>query len=119
MNSQTTPDVVAVTPARVDLSALQPIVDKLLQPGEMSSEYKAFRAMNLEAKITALIGLAIIIAGFIPHLIPGNAVISSSVGTAITLMSQVKLLIGATSYNSGRVAVKTAAAALVTPPSEK
>ncbi len=96
-----------------DPSQLQPLVDKLKEPGVMSSEFQAFKSSDAMTKaVTVLMLLA-----FVGELIANACGVDTRLGMILTasvgVVAKVLNLLGVLGYTKARADVKVAAAGIV------
>ncbi len=92
-----------------DYSKLTPILDQVLKPGEISSEYKAMKSATLGARIMWGLGLVGLVAGSVAACFGATTklgVIAGAIATVAGIGAEVLVNLG---YAKSRSDVKSAA----------
>lgn len=96
-----------------DPSQLQPLVDKLKEPGELSSEYAAFKSSDRMTKVVTIV----MVLSFLAELIANACGVDTRLGMILTasiaVVAKVLNLLGVLGIVKSRTDVKTAAADVV------
>lgn len=96
-----------------DAHAFQPLVDKLKEHGELSSEYAAFKSADRLNRIIMIVMIVSFVAEMIANACGLDTKLGMILTAAIGIIAKVLNLMGAMGYVKSRTDIKTAAAMVV------
>lgn len=99
---------------QINLAPIQPVLDRLLRPGELTSEYKAWQTETLWAKVLTVLGLIIFAASLVPQVFGDHySHLATICGTVAAIAGQAQHILATMIYTGARSDQKESAADLV------
>ncbi len=92
-----------------DPTKLQPALDALQKPGELTTEYAAFKSAATMSKIVMVVGLLVFVGSMIAAAFGADTKVGEIVGASVAILSQFLKIVNTLGYTKSRTDVKTAA----------
>jgi hypothetical protein len=93
----------------MDPTQLQPIIDKLKQPGELTSEYKAFQSASFWAKVVMILSMLAFLGEVVAGCMGMDTKTAQYLTAGVGVCSQFLKILALAGYTRSRTEVKQAA----------